>query len=330
MTQRLKLDAFLLDQARTAGAVVMERTGLKRIQPAADLRDPVVLGAGPGEFEARVVIGADGANGTTARLTGIATDVIQAVALEANLRPAGGVPPGWSEAGGVYSIGCPGGYGWIFPKGDHLNIGVAGWEYAAPTLRRRLHEFTRACGFAPDSLEGMRGHRIPFRRRGSPLAKGRTVLAGDAAGLADPMTGDGIYGAVVSGKAAAAAASEFISGRARDLSGYERAIEAGVGASDRVAMQVHDLVHLGMDQFFWSVARVPLLWRACCAIARGDYTYKSAKERLGPYGTLIDLAADLVRVVPLLQRRIGRVDPVPPERFWRTRVGRSARRSGAA
>jgi flavin-dependent dehydrogenase len=183
----------------------------------------------------------------------------------------------------------------VFPKEDHLNVGVAGWERVAPTLRGRLHEFAVACGFDPSLLEGERGYRIPFRRRGSPLVSGRTMLVGDAAGLADPLTGDGIYAAVVSGREAAVTAERFLSGVAADLSGYRRSMESGLAKSERVALQVHELVHLGMDQFLWSVARVPILWRACCAISRGDFTYSSAKDRLGPFGMLIDLSSGLVR-----------------------------------
>lgn len=326
MTQRRRLDAFLLERARDAGATVMERTAIRGLEQAPGGVKVVIDSARLG---ARVVIGADGANGTTARMAGIRPNLMQAVALEANIQPLGGVPAEWETAGGVYSIGCPGGYGWIFPKGDHLNVGVAGWAHVAPTLRQRLHEFTVACGFDPSTLQATRGHHIPFRRAGSPLVSGRTMLAGDAAGLADPLSGDGIYSAVVSGEAASAAAFEFLAGEASDLSGYQRSMESGLAASDRVALQVHDLVHLGMDQFFWSVARVPLLWRACCAIARGDVTYKSAKEKLGPYGALIDFGADLVRVVPWLQRRTGRIENVPPDRFWQGRT-RSRTRSGKA
>jgi geranylgeranyl reductase family protein len=300
MTQRLRLDAFLLARAQDAGAVLREKTAIRGIDEGSELAE---ITTDSERLSARVVIGADGANGTTARMAGMRPDLMHAVALEGNIRPDGGLPREWETAGGVYSIGCPGGYGWIFPKSDHLNVGVAGWAHIAPTLRRRLHELTAACGFAPSSLQATRGHHIPFRRAGSPLVSGRTMLVGDAGGLADPLSGDGIYSAVVSGKAASASAFEFLAGEAPDLCGYQRSMESGLAASVQVAMQVHDLVHLGMDQFFWSVARVPLLWRACRAIARGDFTYASAKEKLGPYGALIDFGADLVRVVPWLQRR---------------------------
>jgi geranylgeranyl reductase family protein len=292
MTRRTRLDAFLLEAARRRGATVMEKSAVRTMEGR---EDGVQVATDSGRFVASVVVGADGVNGVTARLSGMRPDVMKAVALEARLVLPDGVPAEWQRAGAVYSIGCPGGYGWVFPKEDHLNVGVAGWERIAPTLRRRLHEFTKACGFDPALLDGERGYRIPFRRKGSPLVSGRTMLVGDAGGLADPLTGDGIYSAVVSGKEAAVAAERFLSGAEADLSGYERSMKAGLAESERIALQMHDLVHLGMDQFFWSVARVPILWRACCAIARGDFTYKSAKDRLGPLGALMDLSSGLIR-----------------------------------
>ena len=104
MTQRRRLDAFLVEQAREAGA---------------EFRD----GFRPDDtIDATVVIGADGANGTTGRGAGL-DDHLRTVALEGNARVdlerfAGRA---WIEFGVV-----PGGYGWVFPKADHVNVGVEG------------------------------------------------------------------------------------------------------------------------------------------------------------------------------------------------------------
>ena len=128
MTQRRRLDAFLVEQAREAGA---------------EFRD----GFKPDDtIDATVVIGADGANGTTGRGAGL-DDHLRTVALEGNARVdlerfAGRA---WIEFGVV-----PGGYGWVFPKGDHVNVGVGGWHEEGPRLRRT----SRLC----------REHRIPESR----------------------------------------------------------------------------------------------------------------------------------------------------------------------
>ena len=99
--------------------------------------------------------------------------------------------------------GIPGGYGWIFPKRDHLNIGLGGWKHVGPSLRARLDELVRLYGFDPGDLWGLRGHHLPLRSSTTPLVSGNLLLVGDAAGLVDPLTGEGIHAAIRSGRAAA-------------------------------------------------------------------------------------------------------------------------------
>jgi flavin-dependent dehydrogenase len=110
----------------------------------------------------------------------------------------------------------PGGYGWLFPKGDHINIGVGAFaDGSDATLkqvtRKLLHDYalqklgTSDLPHITGQHLGMGGHAYTPR--------GRVLLTGDAAGLVDPLTGEGIHSAIVSGQAAAAAilkASAFL------------------------------------------------------------------------------------------------------------------------
>ena len=119
----------------------------------------------------------------------------------------------------------PGGYGWVFPKGDHANLGVGGWLTEGPHLRGHLDRLARARG------RSIRSHRrtrapLPMRELGSPAARGRVLLVGDAAGLVDPLSGDGMYEAFVSARLASDA---IVAGRPEQ---YEHAL---AGALDRHA-----------------------------------------------------------------------------------------------
>ena len=67
----------------------------------------------------------------------------------------------------------PGGYGWIFPKGDHLNVGVGGWAAEGPRLRDHLASLCAEHGIALDALTSLRGHRLPMRRSWGMTARGR-------------------------------------------------------------------------------------------------------------------------------------------------------------
>jgi flavin-dependent dehydrogenase len=110
----------------------------------------------------------------------------------------------------------PGGYGWVFPKGDHANLGVGGWGSEGPRLRAHLERLAAAHGVPFAALTDLKGHRLPMRPLGSAPAVGRVLLVGDAAGLVDPLSGDGMYEAFVSAELAAQA---ILSGRLDDYAG---------------------------------------------------------------------------------------------------------------
>lgn len=75
----------------------------------------------------------------------------------------------------------------------------------------------------------MRGYRLPGRPPGAALARGRALLVGDAAGLVDPLWGDGMYSAFLSSRLAAQAAVELLAGRATGLESYAQAVVAEFG-----------------------------------------------------------------------------------------------------
>jgi flavin-dependent dehydrogenase len=90
----------------------------------------------------------------------------------------------------------------VFPKAAHLSVGVLTTHRGSIDLRRHLEEYLRVIGLAPRSVE-RHGFVIPIRPRAGPLARGRVLLAGDAAGFADPVTAEGISLAARSGGLAA-------------------------------------------------------------------------------------------------------------------------------
>src|SRR5205807_8256587 len=83
----------------------------------------------------------------------------------------------------------PGGYAWVFPKGDHVNVGVGGWDSEGPRLRAHLERACAAYGLPFERLVDLRGYRLPMRRAGGPAGRGRGMRAGDAAGLVAPVSG---------------------------------------------------------------------------------------------------------------------------------------------
>ncbi len=211
MTQRLRLDAFLVDQAAAAGAELRLGSRVDRLELG---ERHVVARVGDREVSAPVVVGADGANGIVARSASLDAGIVHGVALEGNIPLEALDPEELSRTAVIELAVVPGGYGWVFPKGDHANLGVGGWGSEGPRLRSHLARLATAHGVEPGALTDLRGHRLPMRRLGTPSGKGRVLLVGDAAGLVDPLSGDGMYEAFTSARLAA----EAITGG--DLEGY--------------------------------------------------------------------------------------------------------------
>jgi geranylgeranyl reductase family protein len=248
MTQRRRLDHFLLEKAAEAGAEVREGE-------TADAR----------ELDARIVIGADGCNGSSAKQLGLAQGVVHGVALEANYPHE----PRYKGSMVLEIAVIRGGYGWIFPKGDHLNVGVGGNAEEGPRLRAELRRMCEAYGIDPESARDTRGYRLPLRLPGARLANGRTAVIGDAAGLVDPFSGDGMYEAFLSAQLVTDAALDVLAGRAEDLGAYQAAVErqivpltwAGWGAKRAFER---------FPRATYALIRLPVTFRALEKLLRGD------------------------------------------------------------
>ena len=279
MTQRSKLDAYLAEQAAAAGADFRDGLAINAIE----LDGGGVRARTSGDtYEAPLLIGADGVNGISAAALGLAPSAEHAVALEANYPADGAVAAEWDRLIALDLGGIPGGYAWVFPKGDHLNVGVGGWKSVGPTLRARLSQFCRFYGFDERLLYGHRGYQLPLRRDGSAIVHGPAMLAGDAAALVDPMSGEGIWAAFVSGRLAAEEAQRYLHGEVADLSGYQRALET----------EMHDEI-LASRRLMAIFQRLPsfsvmmlkyngTFWRYLTEIIRGEITYPDLPKKLGP------------------------------------------------
>ena len=301
MTQRSRLDAFLVEHALAAGARLRDGEAVRSVESG---EGGVTVHTRGGSYRGRVLVGADGANGVVARATGVAGGRDLAVALEGNLRCEGGVPPRWRETIAMDLGLIRGGYGWLFPKGEHLNLGVGGWRHFGPLLRGRLDSLTRHFGFAPSQVEHLRGHHLPIRRPGAPLTRGRTLLVGDAAGLIDPLSGEGIHAAIYSGRLAAAHLLTFLEGSARDLRPYAQAIETELAPDLLASRRFQDVFHLMPAVYVRLLEHSDLIWGTLCRMVRGEQSYIGLRHRIGPLALLVDLLSATIRGTPL-RARVG-------------------------
>jgi len=273
MAVRERFDAFCLGQTLAAGVA------FKKIESILALRElpmhielDIATANGLETLTAPVLIGADGSNGQTRRLAHHQAEpawFTRGFALEATIPYAAlpsPLPAGIAPHDLIFDFApLPGGYGWLFPKRDHINIGVGAFapqatgESHLKLVTRELlaHYIHQKLGLdlaALSSLDthitgqhlGMGGHTYTPR--------GRVLLTGDAAGLVDPLTGEGIHSAIVSGQAAAAA---ILSNTADVAAAYARhlhPLQQTLAFSHRAARHFYATPERG-----FRVMRTPLL-----------------------------------------------------------------------
>jgi geranylgeranyl reductase family protein len=262
MTQRRRLDAFLAERAAAAGAEFRDGAKVTEVDSAG------AVTVGGERLETDVVVGADGANGVATRALGEPARE-HGVAFEGNVGYAH-VSRERFAGRAVVELGVvPGGYAWVFPKGDHVNVGVGGWQSEGPQLRERLRELCAAFEIDESNVRDLRGHRLPMRGASRRPVGGRVLLVGDAAGIVDPLSGDGMYEAFVSGRLAAETTLELLHGRASDLEPYAERFAAAFAPLESISWRLK----IAFERFpglAFRLATTGPSWRLFQAVVRGD------------------------------------------------------------
>lgn len=218
---RLVFDARLVAAARERGVVVRRR----RVRAVVAEGTHVLV---DGSIRARVVVAADGANSTVRRLIGMAATPPGHTAIA--VRGYADVPADDdAQLIAMQKEGWPA-YAWSFPIGDGTaNVGfgllLPRLHAAGAPGRQVLHG--RLAELLPDRpARDLRAHHLPLSTGRPRPGAGRVLLAGDAASLVNPLTGEGIYYALLSGRLAGEAAVEAA---ADPLPAYRRALRAALG-----------------------------------------------------------------------------------------------------
>lgn len=221
MVDRAAFDRALAQTAAEAGAVLHTSNGLTALDPVAHTAH---IKGPDGEWTVhyRVIVAADGPHSSVARLLGLPP--LHTVNTRQYTVPL--LQP-FDDTDIWLSPQYPGGYAWLFPKGDRANLGLGmdpDVDADMKTPLDALHRELAQQGRVGMDITARTGGAIPVGGLRGQLVVGDVLFVGDAAGLTHPITGAGIAAAVASGEAAAAAVRAHIAGAADALTEYDEDI----------------------------------------------------------------------------------------------------------
>jgi geranylgeranyl reductase family protein len=251
------------------------------------------------EYEGKLVLGCDGANSIVARASGLRTGSVQAdYAIdmmeetpyeELNL-------PERDRMYVYYRIRSHYGYGYVFPKASHVNLGIGfKLDYYLSKLRGEsyAHHASFIEGLASKQLVTGRSNRSNFRAFPLPISgplprtsSDRILVSGDAGGFVNALTAEGIYYAMVSSEHAARTAIAAVKANdftSRMLSSYEKSWkqELGVELEKSVAFQKLLLGDANrIDRVIKAAGRNPVLADLLARYATGSLPHHQFKRAL--------------------------------------------------
>jgi geranylgeranyl reductase family protein len=280
MVSREEFDDALRKAAADAGVVLSQRATVRGVSEdgglaCARLADGTTV-------RARVLIGADGSSGVSSRYAGVRFRQVD-LGLELEIPVPPPVADQWRGRVMLDWGPMPGSYGWVFPKGDLLTVGVIAARGQGEQTRRYLRDFTGRLGLAGYPAARDSGHLTHCRADDSPLRRGRVLVAGDAAGLLEPWTREGISFALRSGALAGAAAAEAAA--APDPVRLGQALEAYPASVGQALLPEMDAGRRLLTAFsrhpaaFHTGLGTPKGWQAFARFCRSELPFAALVER---------------------------------------------------
>ncbi|MFD3442334.1 geranylgeranyl reductase family protein [Streptomyces sp. NPDC058685] len=280
LINRPEFDAGLVEQAQKAGAVLRTGVTVSRVEqhgPAVPDRRTVAVVTSDGETVlTRAVVGADGSASRIGAHVGVKLDQVD-LGLEAEIPVPASVAEDWAGRVLIDWGPMPGSYGWVFPKGETLTVGVISARGEGAATKRYLEDFIARLGLAGFEPSISSGHLTRCRSDDSPLSRGRVLVCGDAAGLLEPWTREGISFALRSGRLAGewavriSEAHDAVDARRQALN-YAFAIKAGLGVEMGVGRLMLKIFERRPGLLHAAISGFRPAWKAFADITRGSTT----------------------------------------------------------
>jgi len=206
MIMRDSFDHLIVKKAQEFEVELLQNEALKELTCG----EIAILKTSTREIQAKFVIAADGALSQTAKLAGWKETRMMCPALEYEIEVSNEDFKRLSASARFDIDAVPLGYGWCFPKKNHLSVGVGNFmkNKKNPKLKKYYKDYLHTIGVKNVYKSEAHGFIIPISPRSDGFVKKNVFLIGDAAGFADPVTAEGISNAIYSGKICAEAIAD--------------------------------------------------------------------------------------------------------------------------
>jgi geranylgeranyl reductase family protein len=288
--RRETFDYALVKRARRAGADILEGVEARTVQFGSR---NVKVSTTMGSFEAEFVAGADGARSLVAKSMGIIKHNAYVVGLACEVKVGEEELVKWRSRIGIDIGRIRGGYGWVFPKSDHLSIGIACPADKAKGLKHIFREYLDSLELGQCTVNRWGAGFLPILVGTPTVARGRAMLLGDAAGLVDPLTGEGIFNAILSAQIGASAVEKALLRGGVELNDYSDALGAIMVPQMKEAFVFSKVLSRLPAKLFKILNQDNKVWKACCGMLRGEMDYVTIRKKVSSLGGLYDFISHI-------------------------------------
>lgn len=214
LINRIDFDNYLLEQYKTSGGLTYEGTCIQKF----NLQEKTIILDNNTKLAYQILVGADGANSQVRRLINPVYRP-DAICIESNY-----VSENITNDIDVFFATIRDGYGWCFPKSNYYTVGIGGSVKQNKNIREAFISFSKdIC--KPIENDKLKGAMVPFGKYVKKPCSNNIILIGDAAGLVDPITGEGIYFALKSSKSAYDSIYKYIKNKMPLDKSYQKSIK---------------------------------------------------------------------------------------------------------